>query len=148
LRRKRHPRGFATRLVLTLALGLVFFVLPAAGQTSGQPRDAAERLSGVPASRLFRLRRGINLSHWFAQSPGGDYSAKHLRGHTTRGDLDLIRRLGFDHVRFTVEPAPLFDEERPSQLKGEHLRQLGRRARRARGGGGRVGASARRRAHV
>lgn len=119
---KRHPRGFPLRLVLTFALVLVVFDLPAAGQTPGQTRDAAGRLSGVPASRLARLRRGINLSHWFAQSR--DYSAKHLRGHTTRGDLDLIRRLGFDHVRFTVEPAPLFDEARPSRLKGEHLRHL------------------------
>jgi aryl-phospho-beta-D-glucosidase BglC (GH1 family) len=122
LRPKQHPRGFASRFVSTFALVLVVFVLPAAGRTQGQTRGAAERLSGVPASRLARLRRGINLSHWFAQSR--DYSAKHLRGHTTRGDLDLIRRLGFDHVRFTVDPAPLFDESRPSQLKGEHLRHL------------------------
>jgi aryl-phospho-beta-D-glucosidase BglC (GH1 family) len=108
--------------VTACALVLVVCGLPAAGQTPGPRRDAAGRLSGVPATRLARLRRGINLSHWFAQSR--DYSAKHLRGHTTRGDLDLIRRLGFDHVRFTVEPAPLFDGARPSRLKVEHLRHL------------------------
>jgi endoglucanase len=85
-------------------------------------KTEAQQNSTVPASRLARVRRGINLSHWFAQSR--DYSEKHLREHTTRRDVELIRRLGFDHVRFTVEPAPLFDEARPSELKREHLRRL------------------------
>lgn len=78
----------------------------------------------MPASRLARLRRGINLSHWFSQSPRNDYSEAHLRGHTTRRDIELIKGLGFDHVRFPVEPAPLFDESRPAELDREHLRRL------------------------
>jgi hypothetical protein len=108
------------RGALTLALALVALIafVASAPAASGRPRGTA----GVPASRLARLRRGINLSHWFAQAP--DYSEKRLREHTTRRDLELIRRLGFDHVRFTVEPAPLFDPARPSELKREHLRRL------------------------
>ncbi|HEV2763472.1 MAG TPA: cellulase family glycosylhydrolase [Pyrinomonadaceae bacterium] len=85
---------------------------------------AARHADGVPPSRLARLRRGINLSHWFAQAPRGDYSEAHLKSHTTGRDLALIRELGFDHVRFTVEPAPLFDPAVPSRLKAEHLRHL------------------------
>src|SRR4030095_2448137 len=50
--------------------------------------------SGVPASRLARLRHGINLSHWFAQS--ADYSKAHLESHTTAEDFALIRSIGFD----------------------------------------------------
>jgi endoglucanase len=114
LRRAHQREGAALRLALTLAFAFGVFALPAAGQTRGRP--------GVPASRLARLRRGINLSHWFAQS--GDYSEKHLREHTTRRDVEIIRGLGFDHVRLTVEPAPLFDEARPAELKREHLRRL------------------------
>jgi hypothetical protein len=76
----------------------------------------------VPASRLARVRRGVNLSHWFAQSR--DYSEKHLRGHTTARDVELIRSLGFDHVRFTVEPAPLFQEARPAELNQDYLKHL------------------------
>jgi endoglucanase len=68
------------------------------------------------------MRRGVNLSHWFSQS--NDYSEKHLREHTTRRDIELIKSLGFDHVRFPVEPAPLFDEARPAELKAEYLRRL------------------------
>jgi len=78
--------------------------------------------SQVPASRLARLRHGINLSHWFAQS--ADYSKAHLESHTTAEDLALIRSIGFDHVRLTLDPAPLFNGEDPGRLKAEHLKYL------------------------
>lgn len=87
--------------------------------------DAAEYLSvqsEVPASRLTRLRHGINLSHWFAQS--ADYSRTHLESHTTAEDIALIRQIGFDHVRLTLEPAPLFNGDDPGQLKVEYLKYL------------------------
>ena len=83
--------------------------------------DAVMR-SEVPASRLARLRHGINLSHWFAQS--ADYSRAHLETHTTPEDLALIRSLGFDHVRLTLEPAPLFNASEPDKLKVEYLKYL------------------------
>jgi endoglucanase len=78
--------------------------------------------SEVPASRLARLHHGINLSHWFAQS--ADYSKAHLESHTTAEDIALIRKLGFDHVRLTLEPAPLFNGEDPGKLKVEYLKYL------------------------
>jgi len=76
----------------------------------------------VAASRLARLRHGINLSHWFAQS--ADYSKAHLDSHTTAEDIALIKSIGFDHVRFTIEPAPLFTWEDPTKLKAEYLKFL------------------------
>src|SRR5688500_8485231 len=78
--------------------------------------------SAVPASRLARLRRGINLSHWFAQS--AEYSKAHLESHTTADDIALIGRIGFDHVRLTLEPAPLFNAEDPGRLKVEYVKYL------------------------
>ncbi len=78
--------------------------------------------SEVPASRLARLRHGINLSHWFAQS--ADYSKAHLESHTTAEDIALIRKIGFDHVRLTLEPAPLFNGDEPDKLKAEYLKYL------------------------
>jgi len=62
--------------------------------------ESSSAQSQVPASRLARLRHGINLSHWFAQS--ADYSKAHLESHTTAEDIALIRKLGFDHVRLTL----------------------------------------------
>jgi aryl-phospho-beta-D-glucosidase BglC (GH1 family) len=96
----------------------------AAPAARAKQATAALSRSDVPASRLARLRRGVNLSHWFSQSPNRDYSEAHLREHTTRRDIELIKGLGFDHVRFPVEPAPLFDEARPSELNAEYLRHL------------------------
>ena len=84
--------------------------------------ERSSALSEVPASRRARLRHGINLSHWFAQS--ADYSKAHLESHTTAEDIALIRRIGFDHVRLTLEPAPLLNETDPSQLKVEYLKYL------------------------
>ena len=57
------------------------------------------------AARFKRLRRGINLSHWFSQAP--NYSKAHLDTHTTAHDIALIKSMGFDHVRFPIEPEPL-----------------------------------------
>lgn len=129
--RKSHRQFCASR---RLAFVVVFCALvsPLARVSSSLSASAHGSLTtkgrrdeaGVPASRLARLRRGINLSHWFSQSKGGDYSENHLREHTTRRDLELIKSLGFDHVRFPVEPAPLFDEAHPSKLNSDYLRRL------------------------
>ena len=59
------------------------------------------------AARFGRLRRGINLSHWFSQA--ANYSKTHLETHTTAQDIALIKSMGFDHVRFPIEPAPLLN---------------------------------------
>jgi endoglucanase len=86
------------------------------------PTGQSSVQSEVPASRLARLRHGINLSHWFAQS--GDYSQAHLESHTTAEDIALIRKIGFDHVRLTLEPAPLVNADDPSMLKAVYLKYL------------------------
>ena len=115
-------------LLLSLAVTSSFLapVSTTARATSPDGRvDATEYLaaqSEVPASRLARMRHGINLSHWFAQS--ADYSRAHLESHTTAEDIALIRKLGFDHVRLTIEPAPLFNGDDPSTLTAEYLKYL------------------------
>jgi aryl-phospho-beta-D-glucosidase BglC (GH1 family) len=90
------------------------------------PKNATAWSSAVSSARLARLRHGINLSHWFAQSANNDYSKAHLDSHTTAQDIALIKSMGFDHVRLTVEPAPLFDSADPGTLKTEYLRYLDR----------------------
>jgi len=68
---------------------------------------AQEKPANLP-SRFAHLRHGINLSHWFSQS--ASYSKEHLDTHTTARDIALIKSLGFDHVRFPIEPAPLMND--------------------------------------
>ena len=72
-------------------------------------------------TRFSHLRHGINLSHWFAQSPGDNYSKEHLQTHTTVEDIVLIKTMGFDHVRFTIEPVPLMTPGDPGKLKSDYL---------------------------
>src|SRR5437660_9125579 len=76
--------------------------------------------SDVVRARFAHLKRGINLSHWFAQS--NTYSKEHLETNTTAEDIALIKSMGFDHVRFTVEPAPLMSASDPASLKSDYLR--------------------------
>src|SRR5579859_2759144 len=53
--------------------------------------------------RVQHLRRGINASEWFAQSH--DYSVQRLSTYTTLEDIALMHKLGFDHVRLSIDPA-------------------------------------------
>ena len=66
--------------------------------------------STVPASRLARIRHGINLSEWFAQvyDPRG-YKKEHFEDWTTAADIALIKSAGFDHVRLSVNPGPMME---------------------------------------
>lgn len=64
----------------------------------------------LAARRADRLRRGINLSHWFSQiywEPG--YVPAHFDTYIRPSDFALIRDMGFDHVRFAINCAPILD---------------------------------------
>ena len=106
-------------LIFAVILCVYSAFLSIASSTLAAPAQA-EQGTEVLRSRFARLRHGINLSHWFAQS--STYSKEHLDTHTTAEDIALIKRLGFDHVRFTVEPAPLINPNDPGSLRTEYLR--------------------------
>ncbi len=80
-----------TTILLTLLL--LWLPIAIAAQNSS---------SQLAIKRAEHLRHGINASEWFAQSP--DYSLQRLSSYTTLEDIDLIGRLGFDHVRLSVDP--------------------------------------------
>lgn len=56
--------------------------------------------------RAQHLRHGINTSEWFAQSPG-HYTPERLAAYTDEKDIALIKQLGFDHIRLSIDPDPL-----------------------------------------
>ena len=68
-------------------------------------------LAAAPSTRpaTENFRRGVNLSHWYAQSHDGDYDAEHLASYFTADDAAKIQRMGFDHVRLTFDDAAVFD---------------------------------------
>jgi endoglucanase len=81
--------------------------------------------SSVPPSRLAHLRRGINLSEWFAQvwDPKG-YTKEHFQNWTTATDIALIKSAGFDHVRLSVNPQPMMDAARRQNGSAEYFGYL------------------------
>jgi aryl-phospho-beta-D-glucosidase BglC (GH1 family) len=71
------------------------------------------------------LRRGINLSEWFAQVwDKRGYTREHLETWTTVDDIALIKSMGFDHVRLSVNPQPMFTMNQPQKLPPEYLSSL------------------------
>jgi endoglucanase len=123
-KRNGMPNRWISLLTVAATIS-IFTPLSMPARTSSADARAEEKLSPysqVPASRLARLRHGINLSHWFAQS--ADYSPAHLESHTTAEDFALIKGIGFDHVRLTLDPAPLFNNDDPGRLRAEYLKYL------------------------
>jgi len=104
----------AARLIVTAAVLVTFAV----ALTFAQGTSLAHR-------RAQHLRRGINLSEWFAQvyDPPG-YSKEHFETWTTAHDIALIKQLGFDHVRLSVNPQPMFRHNQADNIPPEYLQYL------------------------
>ena len=112
-------------IVLSIALGLAIGFIAAApsGNSSAQP-TSSDRAEGPT------LQRGLNLSHWFAQvRTTQGFSWEHLTAHTTAADIALIRRLGFDHVRLSVDPATISALENVDTVQQDRMHELERAVR-------------------
>ena len=94
----------------------IFLSLFASGQTNS---------SNTATQRASRLRHGINLSEWFAQvyDPRG-YTKEHFETWTTAQDIGLIKSMGFDHVRLSVNPQPMFSGRHAFEIAAEPLAAL------------------------
>jgi len=99
-------------------------VLTAPSSVGAQSQQPSSEGAGQP---VLTLRRGLNLSHWFAQARSiQSYTPEHLTAHTTPADIAMIRRLGFDHVRLPVDPALLFIPTEVETVQRDRLQQLER----------------------
>jgi endoglucanase len=81
--------------------------------------------NGLAVRRATHLRHGINLSHWYAQvfDPKG-YTKEHFDSWMNAGDFALIKSMGFDHVRFTINPEPMMRHNQADQIPPEYLPAL------------------------
>lgn len=118
--------GRLTTLLLAVAILPHLSNLTTGAKSLSITQTAVQQQKPVDlAARFRRIRRGINLSHWFSQA--ANYSKTHLETHTTAQDIALIKSMGFDHVRFPLEPAPLLaDTPDPSILNATYLAQIDR----------------------
>lgn len=78
-------------------------------------------------ARAKHLRRGINLSMWYAQD-GDLYNAtggaEKLASYITPADFKLVHDLGFDHVRLSIDPVPLIADKTTGTLRPEAIARL------------------------
>jgi endoglucanase len=109
------------RSVEVLLLVVVSFPI---WRASAQPQGVVAG-SGIAQQHLAHLQHGINLSRWFAQlADPSAYSKEHFESAITEHDLALIRTIGFDHVRLSVDPRPMFHEKQADQIASDYLNQL------------------------
>jgi endoglucanase len=114
----RRPGGNRCKVVAALFASLL---LATAAFTQAAPLP----LTNVPSERLAHLRHGINASEWFAQvyDPKG-YTKEQFETWTTSADIALIKSMGFDHVRLSVNPQPMFTNNRPAEIAPQYLGYL------------------------
>src|SRR3989441_7643490 len=111
---------FAANAILAVALLLVAPGTPA--QTSPD--------AGVAQRRAVHLRNGINLSEWFAQVyDQKGYTKEHFETWNTAQDIALIKAMGFDHVRLSVNPQPMFRRKQADRIPRSEERRVGKECR-------------------
>jgi endoglucanase len=111
------------RAALVICLGGLNAVLLTAQNAA--PVSSTQPASSVPASRLARMRHGINASEWFAQVyDQRGYTREHFQTWTTAEDIALIKSMGFDHVRLSVNPQPMMSNHRPDEISAEYFGYL------------------------
>jgi len=81
------------------------------------------RYPAAAFARSQHLRHGINLSEWFAQvwDKRGYTQKSTSTPWTTAEDIALIKSMGFDHVRLSVNPQPMFTSNQPQPAPGKYL---------------------------
>ena len=81
--------------------------------------------AGVAQRRLAHLQHGINASEWFAQvyDPKG-YTKEHFENWMTARDIALIKSMGFDNVRLSVNPQPMFRHGHADEIPADYLGYL------------------------
>src|ERR1700733_5279942 len=113
------------RIMRSIGLLTIFGCFAASFLSAQSSSVSAEHLSSsVLASRVARLRDGINASEWFAQVyDKRGYTREHFQAWTTADDIALIKSMGFDHVRLSVNPEPMMTVE-PNKIPAEYLGYL------------------------
>src|SRR6202040_394728 len=89
----------------------LYLAIASAGTSLFTAAMSAQEVANVAVTRMQHLSHGINTSRWFAQSPD-NYTVERLRSFTTTDDIVLIRKLGFDHIRISIDAEPLLDWQR------------------------------------
>lgn len=96
-------------------------ILTASGVLVSSGAPAPSSLNGVPAAHLQALQKGINLSHWWAQTGKNGFDLDRQLSFITPHDANLIQEMGFTHVRFTLNARMLWNEDDPAEIPATQL---------------------------
>jgi len=106
-------------------IAYLLFLFLGLGPTAKAQAPNAEARAKLARNRAEHLRHGINLSEWFAQvyDPKG-YTKEHFETWNTAQDITLIKAMGFDHVRLSVNPQPMFRQRQADNIPVDYLNEL------------------------
>lgn len=111
------------RFMLIAAVFVFICIYPAANGAAQAPKSDVP--AGLARARAEHLRHGINLSEWFAQVyDSRGYTKEHFEAWNTAQDIALIKALGFDHVRLSVNPQPMFRTRQADNIPADYLAHL------------------------
>jgi len=96
-------------------VAVVFLV----GMACGAQAQAAK---GIAFQRAEHLKRGVNLSSFYAQTR--DISQARLDAYMTVGDMRALKAAGFDHVRLSINPALLIASPKTGTLRDGPMASL------------------------
>ena len=99
--------GIRTAALGVVALGLGF---------------GAQAQSGVAFARAEHLRRGVNLSSFYAQTR--DLSQARIDAYMSPADMQALKAMGFDHVRLSINPALLIASPKTGALRPTAMAEL------------------------
>jgi endoglucanase len=114
---RRHARtGPTSRPHRLRAAALALLLAVVACNRPGESATPPTRSSpgGVPASRLARLGRCVDITRWFWE--GTDPTPAYFMTYLGDGDLELIHQLGFRCVRLSIEPSLLYQKATPRAI--------------------------------
>src|SRR6202521_5926620 len=124
MRRVKMSR-VALRVPFLLLLGLVVCGAWAQTETGHPGGSGSVYAPPLVFRRAERLRRGINATEWFAQVyDKRGYTREHFQNWTTADDVALIKSMGFDHVRLSVNPQPMMANHPPDEISTEYFGYL------------------------
>src|SRR5437016_7561635 len=113
----KNAPGLVLAAGVVLGVSVLFVAQAGYGQSNSEP--------GIAQRHAQHLRHGINLSEWFAQVyDQKGYTKEHFEAWTTTQDIALIKAMGFDHVRLSVNPQPMFRRGQADRIPEDYLGYL------------------------
>jgi len=82
----------------------------------------AQPAAGLAFQRAKHLKRGVNLSSFYAQMR--DLSQARVDAYMSMADMRALKTAGFDHVRLSINPALLIASPKTGTLRPEAMAQL------------------------